>query len=144
MRTTMRIMLLFVISSIALSACGIVNREEKKETDEELKSFCANYSSEYEVLEGGENGASQISIDAPDFRRIIRSILDEEGVQDISVNDIEEAAKKHPEYTKKYVFLTDAENEDEIEKRFLEEVSKDLIIEAIENTEIREKWSEEE
>lgn len=144
MKAIVRIILLFVISTIALSACGRVNKEEKKKTDKELKNYCANYSSEYEVLESGENGASQIRIDAPDFRMIIKNLLDEKGGQDITVNDIEEAVKKHPEYAKKYVFWTDAENEDEIEKRFLEEVSKDLIIEAIENTEIREEWSAEE
>ena len=58
MKTTMKIMLFFVISSLALSACASANKkEENQKTEEELKSYCADYSSEYEVLESEENGA---------------------------------------------------------------------------------------
>ena len=141
----MKIMLFFVISSLALSACASANKkEENQKTEEELKSYCADYSSEYEVLESEENGASKISVEAPDFRTIIKIVLDEKGVHDITVHEIEETAKMHPEYTKEYLFVVDDESEDEIKKRFLEEVSKDLIIEAIENTEYKEEWSAEE
>lgn len=129
------------LSLVMLSSCGIFNKEDGRDA---MKRYCENYTSKYEIIEQGQDGAVMVTISAPDFKSIVSLIIEENNNQDISVNDIERAVEEHPECKKEYIFWAEDEESDEIKKEFLEKVSEELMIEAIKNVEYKEEWSVEE
>lgn len=133
--------ILIGLSLLLLSSCGKFNKEDNRDA---MKSYCENYTSKYEIIEHGQDGAVMVNISAPNFTDIVSLILEENNNHDITVKDIERAVKEHPECKKEYIFWADEEKNDEIKKEFLEKVSEELMIEAIKNVEYTEEWSVEE
>lgn len=129
------------LSLVVLSSCGISKKEDDGNA---LKKYCEKYASEYEVIEQKENGAIMVSINAPDFKSVTEAIMAENGENDITVNDIEEIVNEYPDYKKEYKFWVDADEKDEVEKGFLNEISEELIVDAIKNVDYTEEWSAEE
>ena len=127
-----------------ISSCGIISKDSKEAADDKmLKTFIVNYASQYEIVDTEEDGSFQVCVKSPDFGMIIESILDDKKTNDITVQDIEEAVKNKPECTKQYSFCVDNEDDGIIKKKFLEEVSRDLAVKAIENIKYTEEWSTE-
>lgn len=134
-------LVLIGLSLVMLSSCGTFNKEDDRDA---MKRYYENFTSKYEIIERGQDGAVIVKISAPDFKSIVSHIIEENNNQDISVNDIEKAVEEHPECEKEYIFGADDEDSDKIKKEFLEKVSEELIIEAIKNVEYVEEWSAEE
>lgn len=128
------------LSLAILTSCGT----SEKEKDDALKNYCEKYASEYEVIEQMENGAIMVSVNAPDFKSVTEAIMAENGENDITVNDIEEIVNEYPDYKKEYKFWVDTDEKDEVEKGFLNEISEELIVDAIKNVDYTEEWSAEE
>ncbi|MGN0408912.1 MAG: hypothetical protein ACI4E3_00745 [Candidatus Fimousia sp.] len=140
-RCKLRGILFIGLSLVILSSCGIFRDENDSKS---MKKYCEKYVSEYKVMEKKDNGSVMISVNAPDFKRMLEVIIEENEEKDITVDDIEKVAKKYPDYKKEYKFWVDTEEDDEIKKAFLNEVSKELIVEAIKNVEYTDEWSVEE
>ena len=85
-----------------------------------------------------------VSVNAPDFKSVTEAIMAENGENDITVNDIEEIVNEYPDYKKEYKFWVDTDEKDEVEKGFLNEISEELIVDAIKNVDYTEEWSAEE
>lgn len=128
-----------VMCLLCLSACGI---EEKSESNGEVKNFCKQYASEYTVIES-ENEKCIVSVEAPDFQRIVEILL-EEGKEDISAEALEETIEKNSDCKKEYIVSVESEEKNVIEEAFLEQVSYELMVAAIKDVEYEEKWSVEE
>lgn len=139
-----KLLMIIIISVSTLSSCGILCNKNKENNIDSVKSYCEKYASEYDVIESGDNGAVQVSVEAPDFCKIVENIIGESGDQSVTVSEIEDEVNRYPEYTKEYNFWVDKEEDSEIRKAFLDEVSKELIIYAIRNTEFKDEWSVEE
>lgn len=129
------------LSIVMLLSCGISKKEDNSNA---LKKYCEKYVSEYEIIEEKENGSIMVTVNAPDFKSITEVIMAEKGENDITVNDIEKIINEYPDYKKEYKFWVDADEKDEIEKGFLNEISEELIVEAIKNVDYTEEWSAEE
>ena len=119
-----------------LSSCGA----DKKGDNEGIKEYCQKYVSDYKILEEKEEGEIVVSVTAPDFSNIVEAIVNE-GKENIEIEDIEKAVKDNPDCEKKYVFSVCSEEKEEIEEKFFEKLSEELIIDAIQKIEYREKWS---
>lgn len=147
-RITWVVFLFFIwtLSSCRMNSKEIEESKDVIETDDNsiLRNYCANYASDYTIAENGEDATVLVSIEAPDFKAVIEQIIDEKVGSDITVQDLEEVVKSDPENVKKYVFTVNSLDKGEIEKGFIDEVSKDLIVAAIVNTDFTEEWSTEE
>lgn len=128
------------ISIVSLSSCEKISKEDDSTI---VKRCCEKYISEYEIVDKNSDSV-QVSINAPDLKKILETIYKEKGNQEITDTDIEKTVNEHPEYKREYKFWCDSEKNYEIENDFLEEVSKDLITEAIKSVRYREEWSTEE
>lgn len=130
---------LISLTLVMLSSCEILKKEDDSNR---LRKYCEKYTSEYEVVEKKEDGAIMVKIDAPDFKSIIEDILFENGKKDVTVDDIEKAVDEYPDYNKEYKFWVNCD--DEVERGFLNEISEELIVEAIKNIDYTEEWSADE
>lgn len=81
-----------------------------------------------------------ISIIAPDFVHVIAAIKDENEKVEITPKNLEKGVKKHIEFEKEYIFYSNVNEINDVEKAFLQEIAYDLVIDAIKNIEYTERW----
>lgn len=127
-----------ILGVIVLVAC------EKKDDKDAIKDYCMQYVSKYEVIQEKPDGKFEISVLAPDFEQVIETILTEDKEIEITSIVLEEAVEKYPDCEKEYIFYSDSDQMENIEKAFLEEVSHELVVSAIKKVEYKEKWDVEE
>ena len=106
---------------------------------EDYEAFFIQYARDYTIIETNDEGDIKVSIVAPDFGNIIHTIKK----NDIDLEDIKIATELHPKNTKEFVFWVASEKSDEIEKKFLNHISNDLVIEGTTDREDIEDWSAE-
>lgn len=124
------------LSVIFITACGN-GRVEKEGGD--VKEYLEEYAMDYEVIKE-ENNKKQLKIKAPDFPKVITVMSKDGEEKEIRKTDLEEAVKDYPEYKKEYIIWVEDTSQEQIEEQFLQEVSKELIIEAIKDIEYTEQW----
>lgn len=132
---------------LLLSGCLMVfsscKKAENKMEKGTVKKFYKQYASEYQIVQRNKQRGAQVSVSAPDFKFILRS-LKKHDKKKISIKEIEEQVQKYPKNKKNYSFWVKKEKKEIIEKEFLEEISKDLILDSIKSIKFTEKWSTEE
>ena len=109
--------------------------------EDAIKNYYIQYVSEYKILQKNKEGQFEISVIAPDFERIIESILTENKEVEITVTELERAIQKYSDYEKEYRFYSNSEQPIDIENAFLQKVSYELAVGAIKNIEYTEEWS---
>lgn len=57
-----------------------------------------------------------------------------------NIEVIEKSVKGNPDCEKEYVFSVSSEEKEEIEEKFYEKISEELMIDAIRKVEYREEW----
>lgn len=141
MRKMKKRLLLFVcLISANIMACSS-NTESKKEAA--VAEFCKEYVTEYDVIEAQDNGEVLISVEAPDFEKIAKMML-EEGNEEVDIDVIKDMIEEYPEYRKEYMFSVANEETSVIEEEFLQHISYELMVTAIKEIKYEEKWSVEE
>ena len=133
------ILILLFLGMIELSAC---NSEKEKNSSDDVKNFCKQYASDYTLIKNDDK-TCVVSVEAPDFEKIV-GILLEDGEQELNVDLLEQIIDNNPDYTKEYVVNVENEDTLEIEEAFLEQVSYELMVSAIQNVEYEEDWGTEE
>ena len=133
------VLLLLFLGMLGLSACS---SEKEENSNDDVKNFCKQYASDYTFIESKDE-TCVVSVEAPDFEKIVKILL-EDGEQELNADLLQEVIENNPDCTKEYI--VNVENEDTlvIEEAFLEQVSYELMVAAIQNVEYEEKWSVEE
>lgn len=134
------VLILLELCLIILSSCS---EQYKSDDNDEVKKYCEKYALEYKIIEKKEDDV-MVSINAPDFKKIMDVLMEEKHNEDITANDIEKAVERYPDYKKDYIFWTDDKENNKIKKEFLEKVSEELMVEAIKNVKYEETWGIEE
>lgn len=125
---------LMLLVSIILVSCGKSKQNERKE----IQEYCSSYAEKYEILEKAEDTVILVNVEAPDFKKIAEVMIKDK--KEMTSENLEKTARKYPKYQKEYQFLVDENEIEEIKEKFLQETSKNLIIEAIKNTNCTEEW----
>lgn len=99
---------LIIVFTIYLVIC------EKEINKGVIKDYCVQYISEYKTILENEKGEYKVVVIAPDFVQIIETILRE--TEEIKLT--REVVEKCPNYEKEYIFYSDSEEINYIEKRF--------------------------
>lgn len=136
--------ILIILCLIFLAACQKNQDKEIESQDKSIRKFCAQYATDYEILEKKETTGDKfkISINAPDFNYIIKTLSNKN--QKITLKNLKEIIEKHPDQQKKYIFYSSTSKSKDIENAFMEEISYDLATDAIKNVKYSDKWSTEE
>lgn len=130
-----QIILFMILCLMFMVSCG-----KKENEGEALKKYCIEFVSEYNVLEEYADGRIKVSIIAPDFVHVIAAIKDENEKVEITPKNLEKGVKKHIEFEKEYIFYSNVNEINDVEKAFLQEIAYDLVIDAIKNIEYTERW----
>lgn len=118
-----------VLGSVILKQV-LVNREMN------VNALCSMYTEKYEVISKKENGSCEIKVSAPDFVSIVLD-MQKNNVRP-SVSAIQKKAKENQSRTREYIFTVSQESSEEINEKFAEQVSYDLMIAAIKSTKYNE------
>lgn len=127
--------LLLILILVIFPACGNGESEEKA-----IDEFYKQYATEYEVLKEQEDGGAQIQVTAPDFAKIVDSLLQDHKAQEIDSALMQSEIESQPDATKDYIFEVDHIEEEEIGEAFLDQVSQELMVSAI--TKLELNWEE--
>lgn len=139
MRKLKAMMIVYMVSCVfILSSCSATREQD---SEDGIKQYCEQYVSQYEVLENGDNDTIIVSVTAPDFGGIVKKIVSESDNKEVTFGSIKKKIEENPKCIKKYSFSVNRVNNDEIKDAFFRELSKDLIICAIKNSNNNEDWS---
>ena len=127
--------LLLILILVIFPACGNGESEEKA-----IDEFYKQYATEYVVLKEQEDGGAQIQVTAPDFAKIVDSLLQDHKAQEIDSALMQSEIESQPDATKDYIFEVDHIEEEEIGEAFLDQVSQELMVSAI--TKLELNWEE--
>jgi len=133
------ILLILFVGMLGLSACGSANEES---SNDEMRTLCKQYASDYTFIENNDE-MCVVSVEAPDFEKIVKILL-EDGEQELNAELLKEVIENNPDCKKEYIVNAEREDTLVIEEAFLEQVSYELMIAAIQNVEYEEKWDVEE
>ena len=139
--------LIAVLGSIAvLSSCKVYRgdgTEGAVPLGQTFKDYCGEYADGYEVL-GEEDNKILVRVSAPDFPVLVEEMyLLEEG-EPFSLTGLKEMVEFHPNYRKEYEFLVEKEEAEEIRKKLLDTVAKDMMVHIIQQIDCSEEEDKEE
>lgn len=135
------LMLVVCLIIIMFSACSNANENTN---NNKIYDCCKEYAKDYVIVETADEEKTTVKVNAPDFNEIIKIMSEDTNIDELNSIDLEKIINENPECTKEYVFSVDSIDDDEIEKKFLDQVSYELMIYAIENIECTDEWSAEE
>lgn len=106
---------------------------KSKETFDDLLN---SYVSNYKMLEENDDGTTTIEITAPDFEEIIKILSKTDNIENVDSELLLKTIKDHPDCQKNYKIFVEKNNIQEIEKKFLQQVSYELIVSAMERIDL--------
>ena len=125
---------------ILFAGCSKQNKGDNNSND-----LLTQYISDYTIKQENDDGTTEISITAPDFETIIKSVVIDKQESEISIENINNLVKKYPDCKKEYVVIvSDLSDKEEIEAVLNDRIAEELIKSAIINIEYKEEWSTEE
>lgn len=148
-KKTKNLLTYFIAGDVVLFVCLVVmvillvnrqNVNNEKLEYEVIQQYCLQFAKDYVVVSTTEDNKSLISVTAPDFSSIVVK-LSEEGKQ-ITEKELKRIVSENASETKEYTFSVDnTEDREEVEHVFLEQISYELMLDAVRNTEYVESGS---
>ena len=134
-----RAILVVALSLAVLGGAGVcLNYFLQTRSDSQtLKGVYSDYASEYEITSENSDGTYEVQIKAPDAGVIANEILSQ-SAGEITVGEFRDYLKHNGDDVKIYTFSVDDLSEDEIRKKFFDEIAYDLAIVAIQNSDYAE------
>lgn len=127
-------MAIVVLVVVCLSGCTAKSSaEENVQLDEMLQK----YSSEYVAAQENDEGGYEVTVVAPDFTVIAKTVI-EDGAPEITVELLEEVIQNADVENKIYHFTVDELTDDSVRSAFNNQVAYDLLIAAIESVDYKE------
>ena len=112
---------------MVLCACTVESSEETAAASDNMREYCKTYASEYETVQNGDD--IRIRVIAPDFSMLLDEMV--RTGKDVSLEELKAQVEAHPDMTKTYEFPAAEESEDAVQEAFLDQVAKELMIDAI-------------
>ncbi|MEE1057589.1 MAG: hypothetical protein UH239_10140 [Acutalibacteraceae bacterium] len=106
-----------------MTICCSCKKENKAE---EMRDFYESYATEYNVV-SEENNETVVSVNAPDFGKVILEWSKESNSKELTLEELEKAVEKYPEYQKDYQFTVETLSEENIKETFIDQVVYDMM-----------------
>ncbi len=100
--------------------------------------ICKDYVENYKSKK--KKDGYKIIISAPDFVKVGEGLSEEIDIEELSDRDIKKYIEERNVPEKKYTFIVDSLEEEQILKSFETEVARELAIFALKDVEIKEQW----
>lgn len=126
-----------ILTVFAGIAVGLSFFDKNKSDSAEIKSIISDYSTEYEVINQNNDGTYEVKIVAPDFAVLVEATLDK-AEETIAAETLQDAIRDYPGTIKTYIFTVNSLSNDEIRAQFMDDVTYDIMIVAIQNSDYEE------
>lgn len=134
----LKMSMLFVCAGV-LTACGQQEISDRKKDINEIYNQAIQ---NYEVIQEDSSEGYEICVNVPDLIAIYDEISGH--LQETDVEIDKEVIEKYPDLEKKYIFNVPELEDEFIKEAFLQQITGELMCEAIKQTVITEEWSVEE
>lgn len=118
-----KILLALISLVLLMTICCSCKKENKAE---EMRDFYESYATEYNVV-SEENNETVVSVNAPDFGKVILEWSKESNSKELTLEELEKAVEKYPEYQKDYQFTVETLSEENIKETFIDQVVYDMM-----------------
>ncbi|MEE1154942.1 MAG: hypothetical protein UH241_07285 [Acutalibacteraceae bacterium] len=108
---------------LLMAICCSCKKENKAE---EMRQFYQSYATEYNVI-SEENDETVVSVNAPDFGKVILEWSKESNNKELTLEELEKAVEKYSEYQKDYQFTVETFSEENIKETFIDQVVYDMM-----------------
>ena len=133
-----KIIMLFILIGI-LGACG---KQKVSNQEKEIQNIYDEADQNYEIIgDEGEEGYT-VRVNAPDLIAIYGEISGNSSETDIEID--KKIIEEYPYLEKEYVFNVSEKENESIKEAFLQQMTWELMCEAIKQTVFTEEWSAEE
>ena len=133
-----KIIMLFILIGI-LGACG---KQKVSNQEKEIQNIYDEAVQNYEIIgDEGEEGHT-VRVNAPDLIAIYGEISGNSSETDIEID--KKIIEEYPYLEKEYVFNVSEKENESIKEAFLQQMTWELMCEAIKQTVFTEEWSAEE
>ena len=133
-----KIIMLFILIGI-LGACG---KQKVSNQEKEIQNIYDEAVQNYEIIgDEGEEGYT-VRVNAPDLIAIYGEISGNSSETDIEID--KKIIEEYPYLEKEYVFNVSEKENESIKEAFLQQMTWELMCEAIKQTVFTEEWSAEE
>ena len=122
---------------VSLPAFDSIIKAMGLDKSSQLKQYFSSFSAEYTVLEENDDGSFLLSVDAPDFSKIIieeTRDLPEGSIKDIDRTALSQMVKDHSDYVTVYEFEVPSLDSNEIQNKFFDTVTHKMLADTIANT----------
>lgn len=134
----LKMSMLFVCAGV-LTACGQQEISDRKKDINEIYNQAIQ---NYEVIQEDSSEDYEVCVNVPDLIAIYDEISGH--LQETDVEIDKEVLEKYPDLEKKYIFNVPKLEDEIIKEAFLQQITGELMCEAIKQTVITEEWSVEE
>lgn len=129
-----KILLATIPLVLLMTICCSCKKENKAE---EMRDFYQSYATEYDVV-SEENNKTVVSVNAPDFGKVILEWSKESNNKELTLEELEKAVEKYSEYQKDYQFTVETLSEEKIKENFIDQVVYDMMITSMAEITIEE------
>ncbi|MGO5097462.1 hypothetical protein ACTQ34_16915 [Agathobaculum sp. LCP25S3_E8] len=112
-------------------------------SESDIARLFEDFANEYQVISENEDGTYTFTIEAPDFANILKQEIEVNPTMTINLENITLLINKYPDLKKTYEFTAASNEQDDIQKAFLQQISYDLMVAAIVDTPISEAQGQE-
>lgn len=104
-------------------------------TGNAIREYCGQFTSDSQVEVANPDGTAQISLSAPNFAHAVSLLFTQNPAQAITKDALRIYVNGHPEDSIEYRFTADSQSPEDVKDAFLSEVSRELVVDAITQTE---------
>lgn len=137
------VVLVLILVGIAIITMVVIGVMLKRSDDKTEKNYYWDQVYDYSIVSESDAGNTVVSITAPDYAALAMSILQENGGAKINSKTLSEAIDNNSIAPKEYIVQTTTTDEESIKRAFLDQVARELMIEALSRSDHTENWGEE-